>query len=95
MNSGYRPTSRRRPPPTDNGDAKEGDGLEDNPVESGEIQGSCAGRWVLPEGSRDFAGYLFLGAILAATSASVSVRVLKDLGRFAPARRKSSWVLPS
>lgn len=45
------------------------------------LGGFLAGRWVLPEGSRDFAGFLFLGAILAATSASVSVRVLKDLGR--------------
>jgi Kef-type K+ transport system membrane component KefB len=45
------------------------------------IAGFIAGPWIMSGGNRGFSGYLFLGAILAATSASVSVRVLKDLGR--------------
>lgn len=44
------------------------------------LGGFLAGPWIMPERSRDFPGYLLLGATLAATSASVSVRVLKDLG---------------
>lgn len=45
------------------------------------LAGFIAGPWIMPASHHDFSGYLFLGAILAATSASVSVRVLKDLGR--------------
>jgi Kef-type K+ transport system membrane component KefB len=44
------------------------------------LAGFLAGHWIMPEQSRSFPGYLLLGATLAATSASVSVRVLKDLG---------------
>jgi len=43
--------------------------------------GFLAGPLIMSGTSHAFPGYLFLGAILAATSASVSVRVLKDLGR--------------
>jgi Kef-type K+ transport system membrane component KefB len=43
------------------------------------LAGVVAGRWILP--GAGFTSHLFLGAVLAATSASVSVRVLKDLGR--------------
>ncbi|HEV2424026.1 MAG TPA: cation:proton antiporter [Terriglobia bacterium] len=45
------------------------------------VAGFVAGRWIMPANHHDLSGYLFLGAILAATSASVSVRVLIDLGR--------------
>lgn len=45
------------------------------------LAGFVAGRWIMPASRHDLSGYLFLGATLAATSASVSVRVLKDLGR--------------
>lgn len=43
--------------------------------------GFVAGPWIMPRSHHDFSSYLFLGAVLAATSASVSVRVLKDLHR--------------
>jgi len=45
------------------------------------LAGFVAGPWVMPESARRAPEYLLLGAILAATSASVSVRVLSDLGR--------------
>lgn len=45
------------------------------------LAGFVAGPWIMPASHRNLSGYLFLGAVLAATSASVSVRVLKDLGR--------------
>jgi Kef-type K+ transport system membrane component KefB len=45
------------------------------------LAGFLAGPLIMSGTNRAFPGYLFLGAILAATSASVSVRVLKDLGR--------------
>jgi Kef-type K+ transport system membrane component KefB len=45
------------------------------------LAGFLAGSWIMPQQSRGFPAYLLLGATLAATSASVSVRVLKDLGQ--------------